>query len=99
MNKDLNKKNAAAVFEKNKGIKQLYFTNDGQAFTSIEPAKTHQKEVTGNIEGLHLVKNGNYEGPAVSLIEDVVTAAPEEAEAEEVTADEAGTGKKKNHKQ
>lgn len=93
MEKELNKKNAAAVFEKNKGIKQLYFTNDGQAFTSIEPAKTHQKEVTGSIEGLHLVKNGNYEGPAVSVIEDEVTAAPEEAE--EVAADETGTGKKK----
>lgn len=94
MSKEKNVANAKAVFAKNKQIGQLYFTNDGQAFYDAEPAKTHQRELTGSVEGLHLVKNGDYEGTAVSMTEDVVDAdtdvkakkgkkAPEAAEADQ----------------
>lgn len=85
MNKELNKKNAKALFEKNSSLKELYFTYDGQAFTSVEPAKTHQRELTGKIDGLHLVKNANYVETSVAVIEDVVEAGDADTEEQEDT--------------
>jgi hypothetical protein len=80
MSNEKNIANAKALFAKNKGIKQVFFTNDGQAFEGVEAAKTHQKEITGSVDGLHLIKNGDYEGPTVSITEDVVGAAAPAAE-------------------
>jgi hypothetical protein len=90
MNKDKNIASAKAVFAKDKSIKELYFTNDGQAFKGFEAAKTHQKEITGSVDELHRVKNGDYEGPTVTITEDVVGGAEEVAVDEAAGADETG---------
>lgn len=92
MNKKQNLENAAAVFAKNKNLKQLCFTNDGQAFENAEAAKTHQRELTGSVEGIHLVKNAGYQAVEATNTEDVVKATEETQE----EAPPAGEEEEKN---
>jgi hypothetical protein len=82
MDKVKNLEAAKAVFAKNSGIKELFFTNDGQAFAKVGPAKTHQRTLGGKYGDMHLVKNGGYVGDAETLQEDTV-------EMESPTVDEA----------
>ena len=51
-----------------------------QAFYGAEPAKAHQKELTGKTDGLHKVSNGNYVETAEAIVEDIVTADEVSAE-------------------
>lgn len=81
-NKEKNIKAATAVFENNDKVKQLYFTNDGQAFYDLGPALAHQREIGGKKGQIHLVKNGNFSEENETIAEDTVSmndAAPAES--------------------
>jgi hypothetical protein len=47
-----NKQVAEKVFAKNANLDVLHFTNDGQAFSKIGPAKVHQLEIGGRVEDI-----------------------------------------------
>lgn len=94
MGKEKNIETAKAVFERNNGVKELFFTNDGQAFYHKGPADVHQKELTGKTEGLHKVSNGNYEETAAVMTEDTVKVNAEE-EATDVTDKKVSKKKEK----
>lgn len=93
MDKQKNIDNAKAVFAK-QNVKALFFTNDGQAFSEEGPAKVHQKELTGKVDGLHKVNNGSYQETAAEISEDTVTM-----DIEEVVADGAAPAKKGKKKE